>query len=74
MSFYDTFPCLVVLASSSKFQSYVYKTKMPKKKLQQDSNIMASPEAGRANCLSYELAQRFPTGGTRLDVKGYEDH
>ena len=32
------------------------------KKLQQDSNILASPEAGGGNCLSYVLAQRFPTG------------
>ena len=42
--FCRTFLCLVVLASSSKFQSYIYK-------LQADSNILVSPEAGRGKCL-----------------------
>ena len=36
---YGTFPCLVVLASSSKLLA--------------DSNILASPEVGRGNCLPY---------------------
>ena len=48
--------CLVALASSSKFLSYLYKTKKLIKKFQADSNILASPEAGRDNCLPYALA------------------
>ena len=51
------FSCyLVALASSSKFLSYLYKTKKLIKKFQADSNILASPEAGRDNCLPYALA------------------
>ena len=46
-TFYGTFPCLVILPSSSKFQSYFYKTKKQNKKFQPSSNILASPEAGR---------------------------
>ena len=51
-------PCLVVLASSSKL--YI------STKLQADSNILASPEAGRGNCLPYVLAPpsfSFESGG-----------
>ena len=40
-----TFLYWVVLASSSIFQLYLYKTKQPNKKLQPDSNTLASPEA-----------------------------
>ena len=47
------FPYLVVLASRSKFQSYLYKTKKQDKKFQWDSNIFASPKAGRGNRLLY---------------------
>ena len=43
------FPCLVVLASSSKLSRISIK-------LQADSNILVSPEAGRGNCLPYVLA------------------
>ena len=43
------FPCFVVLASSSNF-SHIFI------KLQADSDILASPEAGRGNCLPYVLA------------------
>ena len=46
------FFCLVVLASSSKFQSYPYKKlKKQNKKIQVDSSILASPEAGRGKVL-----------------------
>ena len=45
---YDTFPCLVVLTSSSKLKADMISTK-----LLADSNILASPEAGRGNCLPY---------------------
>ena len=41
------FPCFVVLARNCKFQSYLYKTKKSNKKFLWDSNILASPEAGR---------------------------
>ena len=51
---YGIFPCLEILASSSKFQLYLYKTKKSKlKKFQPDSNILTYPEAGRGNCLPY---------------------
>ena len=43
------FPCLVVLASSSKFQSNLCKLK----KIQPYSNILASPKAGHGNCLLF---------------------
>ena len=44
---YNTFACLVILASGSKFQSHLYKTnKKQKEKFLADSNILASPEAG----------------------------
>ena len=47
----DIFPCLVVLESSSKLQySYI------SIKSKADSNILASTEAGRGNCLPYVLA------------------
>ena len=49
---YGTLPCLVVLASSSKLKFFISIT------LQADSNILASPEAGRGNCLPYVLAAR----------------
>ena len=45
---FGTFPCLVVLASSSKLSHISIK-------LQADSNILASPEAGRGNCPPYVL-------------------
>ena len=50
-----TFLCLVVLASSSSFQSYFNKTNKKNKKFQADNNTLASPEAGRGNCLPYAL-------------------
>ena len=47
------FPCLVILASSSKFQLYLYKIKKKQnKKFQAGSNILAYPKVGRGNCLS----------------------
>ena len=45
---YGTFPCLVVLASSLNFRHISIK-------LQTESNILASPEAVRGNCLLYIL-------------------
>ena len=44
---YGTFTRLVVFASSSEFQSHIYKTKKQNKKYQQDSNILASPKTAR---------------------------
>ena len=35
------------------FSYLVYKIKKRNKKLQPDSNILASPEAGRGNCLPF---------------------
>ena len=55
-TFYGTFPCLVVLASTSKFLSYLYKAKKTNNKFQADSNILVSLEVGRGNCLLYVLA------------------
>ena len=46
---YNTFPCWVVLASSSKFIWISIK-------FQADSYILASPQAGWGNCLPYVLA------------------
>ena len=45
---YDTFPCLAVLAAPN--SSYI------SMKFQPESNILASPEADRVNCLPYVLA------------------
>ena len=45
------FPLLGALASSSKLKSYLYK-------LQVDSNILSSPEAGWGNCLPYALTSQ----------------
>ena len=51
---YGTFPCLVVLASCSKLKLYLLK-------FQADSNILASREPGRGNCLPNVLRlRRFP--------------
>ena len=48
------FPLLGGFTSSSKFQQYLYKTKKKtNEKFQTDSNISASSEAGRCNCLAY---------------------
>ena len=48
---YGAFPCcLAILARSSKFLSYLYKTQNRNKKFQLDINILASPEADRGNC------------------------
>ena len=45
-------PHLTVLATSSKFQSYLYKIKNTNKKFQTDSNILISQVADQ-NCFSY---------------------
>ena len=51
----DTLLCLAILATSSKLKSYLYQ------KFQLDSNILASPEVDRGNCLPYALVlRRFP--------------
>ena len=51
---YGNFSGLVVLISSSKFQSYLYKTKKKKKKIQPNNNILASLEAvGIIACPAY---------------------
>ena len=52
---YCTFPCSAFLASSFKFQSYLYKTKTYKK-FQLDDNIYGSPKADRYKCLPYVSA------------------
>ena len=48
----NTFSCLVF----KKFKKYIYiKLRNQNKKFQPDSNILASPEVGRGNCLPYIL-------------------
>ena len=47
------FPLLGDLSKQSKFQSYLYETKIRNKKFQPDSNILASLKAGLGNCLPF---------------------
>ena len=64
-TFYGAFPWLAVLESSSKFQSYLYKTKNSNKKIQLDNTTLTSPEAGQDNCLAM-----YSTSNAFLRVKG----
>ena len=53
--------CTAVLASSSKFQSYLYKTDKTNKKFQPDGNIFGIQNLCRGNCLPYVWHfRRFP--------------
>ena len=57
---FTAFSLLALLISSSKFHSYLYKTKKTKQKFQLNINISASPKAGRDNCLPiYSVSVAF---------------
>ena len=49
------FPAWWFWQAGLNFNHISIKLKKPNRKFQADSNILASPEAGRGNCLSYLL-------------------